>query len=197
MKNIFEDFKNIANKSNFKMTKLAILEESIKLVDRLSCGFEETDLLLKKKAKSDILIGIMDILTHYTSTKILVYARLLNNYSLSFPPRIGVRGKLQRESRRIKIEDMKGIRVADLSAVKSELKDVFERIYTTGEPFWSNSLNNHYFKTIIAVPVKNKNKIIGIFVSEKLGIKHSTPEDELDILLSVVSLIRLVITPIS
>ena len=55
-------------------------------------------------------------------------------------------GKLERESRRIKIEDMKGIRVADLSAVKSELKDVFERIYTTGEPFWSNSLNNHYFK---------------------------------------------------
>ena len=69
MKNIFEDFKNIANKSNFKMTKLAILEESIKLVDRLSYGFEETDLLLKKKAKSDILIGIMDILTHYTRTR--------------------------------------------------------------------------------------------------------------------------------
>ena len=97
---------------------------------------------------------------------------------------------------KIKIEDAKGIGAADLSVVKTELKEVFEKIYTTGEPFWSNSLDNHYFKTIRAVPVKNNNIITGIFVSEKLGIKHSTPEDELGILLSIVSLAKWIMLPI-
>ena len=36
IKNIFEDFKNITSKSNLKLTKLVILEETIKLVDTLS-----------------------------------------------------------------------------------------------------------------------------------------------------------------